>query len=383
MKIEKCLCCEGEIKSLINYGEMPLANNYNVKEKFPLEVMLCSECKHLQLSEAVDPDILFKDYPYMSGMPKTSIQYFKDFAENTLRYFPEAKTVLDIACNDGAQLDSYKQLGFETTGIDPAENLVPIAREKGHTVYCSKMEDYDRDKKFDIITAQNVVAHTSTPDKFLEKCGKVMHDNSYLFIATSQADMVVNGEYDTLYHEHISYFNTSSMKELLTRVGLFLVDVFTVPMHGTSYVFVVKKHPEEDPVTKRLYKEKEAGLFKDETYHEWVKVCNNQQVNKKLEIENYRAAGYLIVGCAAAAKGITFLNMTGTHVDFIVDTTPAKWYNAVCGTTIYPFEYLRSVKNEKILFLILAWNFKTEIVENIKKFRNNENDKIITTYTNQ
>lgn len=383
MKIEKCLCCEGEIKSLINYGEMPLANNYNVKEKFPLEVMLCSDCKHLQLSEAVDSDILFKDYPYMSGMPKTSIQYFKDFAENTLRYFPEAKSILDIACNDGAQLDAYKNAGLNTFGVDPAENLIPIARSKGHTVVCSKMEDYDRSRKFDIITAQNVVAHTSTPDKFLEKCKEVMDDNSYLFIATSQADMVINGEYDTLYHEHISYFNTSSMKELLTRVGLFLVDVFTVPMHGTSYVFVVKTHPEEDPVTKRLIKERVAGLFDEATYGQWVEKCMVQQVSKKKEIENYRNNGYLIVGCAAAAKGITFINMTGTEVDLIIDTTPSKWYNSVCNTTIYPFEYLRSIKNEKVLFVILAWNFKQEIIETIKKFRDNENDKIITTYTNR
>jgi 2-polyprenyl-3-methyl-5-hydroxy-6-metoxy-1,4-benzoquinol methylase len=382
MKIEKCLCCEGEIKSLINYGEMPLANNYNVKERFPLEVMLCKNCNHIQLSEAVDPDILFKDYPYMSGLPKTSIKYFKDFAENTLRYFPEAKSVLDIACNDGAQLDSFKELGLNTFGVDPAENLVPIARNKGHHVVCSKMEEYDRGRTFDIITAQNVVAHTSTPDKFLLRCKEVMSDSSYLFIATSQADMVVNAEYDTLYHEHISYFNTNSMKELLTRVGLFLVDVYTVPMHGTSYVFVVKTHPEDNPVTKRLLKEKDSGLFEDKTYQKWVELCKEQQIKKKEEIEEYRKNGYLIVGCAAAAKGITFLNMTGTQVDLIVDTTPSKWYNSVCNTTIFPFEYLRSLKQEKILFIILAWNFKSEIVENIIKFRKNENDKFITTYQN-
>jgi len=384
MKLTSCVACgKHNLKQILDWGEMPLANNYLVKEKFPLQVNLCTECYHLQLSEAVDPNILFSDYPYFSGTSKTSKDFFQSFAETCLRYCPEAKNVFDVACNDGSQLDAFKTFGLNTNGVDPAKNMLSVSRGKGHNVVCDTMEGVDlQGNKFDIITAQNVVAHTSTPKQMLEKCRSAMHDNSYLFICTSQADMVINNEYDTLYHEHISYFNTISMNRLLKRAGLVLVDVFKVEMHGTSYVFVAKTNPESDPVKKQIGVEEKNGLFSESIYEQWRNNINKNSILKKQEIDSYREKGYLIVGCGAAAKGITFLNMSGTRVDLIIDTTPAKWYGSVCEATIYPFEKLREIVDGKILFVILAWNFESEIVENIKRLRNNENDVFINTKTN-
>lgn len=380
-KIESCLCCGGRISEVVNYGEMPLANNYSVKEKFPLVVMVCETCHHLQLSESVNPEILFSDYPYLSGTSKTSLKFFEEFAETTLRYYPDAKYVFDIACNDGSQLDAYKKRGLNTNGVDPAKNLYKISKEKGHNVVCDILENIKDKVKFDILTAQNVLAHTSTPFEFLVKCKELMHDKSYLFVCTSQADMVINGEYDTLYHEHISYFNTLSMKKLVERAGLVLTDVFKVTMHGMSYVFVIKTQPEINPVSVQLDLEYKTGLQENGTYSKW-KLISAEKIKKKHdEIEQYRKEGYMLIGCGAAAKGITFLNISGTKLDCIVDTTPTKWYGEVASSPIYPFEYLRQVTCEKVLFIILAWNFENEIKENILKFRNNENDKIITTYS--
>lgn len=380
MKLEKCVCCDGDLTQVLDWGVMPLANNYSVKEKFPLKLNLCKECFHLQLDESVDPKVLFSDYPYHSGTSKTSLDFFKEFAETTLRYFPEAKTVLDIACNDGAQLDAFKSLGLLTYGIDPAENLLPISKGKGHNVHCGMFPDPKQLKlSYDIITAQNVVAHVPNPLEFLKGCKEIMHDGSYLFVATSQANMIKGVEFDTIYHEHISYFNTESMSRLCKRAGLHLVDVFTHSIHGTSYIFVIKRHPEVDPVKQRIYQEEKAGLYEKETYKEWVEACKVKASLTKTEIEDYRKQGYKIIGCGAAAKGITFLNMTQTKVDFIVDTTPAKWYGEAAGVPIYPFEYLRTITDEKCLYIVLAWNFEIEIKENILKFRNNEKDVFTTT----
>jgi hypothetical protein len=210
-------------------------------------------------------------------------------------------------------------------------------------------------------------------------CNKIMHDKSYMFIATSQANMITGAEYDTIYHEHLSYFNTQSMERLVNRAGLVLEDVFTNPIHGTSYIFVIKKHKTTDPVEARIKYETEAGLYEDDTYKKWVEACKEKANKTKEIIEKYREKGYKIVGCGAAAKGITFLNMSNTQMDFIVDTTPAKWYAEVCNTVIYPFEYLKTIKDEKVLFVLLAWNFSTEIKKNVILYRNNDKDVFITT----
>lgn len=380
MKLEKCLCCDSKVESILHWGLMPLANNYNVKEKFPLQLNKCVECHHLQLDESVDPEIMFKDYPYFSGTSKTSKDFFNEFASTALRIKPDAVSVLDIACNDGTQLDSFKDLGLETYGIDPAENLAPISKAKGHTIYCGMFPEKELNKSnFDIITAQNVVAHVPNPLEFLKGCKEKMHDSSILMIATSQANMVIGTEFDTIYHEHISYFNTLSMQKLCESAGLVLEDVFTHPIHGTSYIFVIRKVATKNPVSSRIDKEFKCGLYEDCTYNKWVEDCYNKAADKRSEIEKYKENGYTIVGCGAAAKGITFLNMSKTKVDFLVDTTPAKWYSQTCDATIYPFEYLKTLKDEKVLFVILAWNFQTEITNNIKKFRDNSKDIFITT----
>ena len=383
MKLTECLCCGSEsLNRILDWGNMPLANNYNVKETYPIRLNLCSECKHLQLDENVDPEILFKEYPYFSGTSKTSLDFFKEFAENALRYHPKAKNVLDIACNDGSQLDAFKNLGLETFGIDPAINVVVEAGIR-HDVYCGMFPiEKGRKEKYDIITAQNVLAHVPSPLEFLKGCKEIMHDNSYLFITASQANMITGIEFDTIYTEHISYFNTESMQRLVKRAGLTLVDVFTNPIHGTSYVFVIKINPEPDPVDVRKKLEESQGLHVEETYLKWVELCKEKAQRTKAIIEKYRDQGYRIVGCGAAAKGITFLNMSKTKMDFIVDTTPAKWYSSAGGAEIYPFEYLKSLSDEKCLFVILAWNFIIECKSNVLKFRNNINDVFISTNEN-
>jgi len=378
IKMNNCLCCEGKISQVLDWGNMSLANNYNNKEKYPLKLNVCEDCHHLQLDEAVEPEILFKDYPYFSGTSQTSLDFFEKFAETTLRAAPNAKNVLDIACNDGSQLDAYQSLGLLTYGIDPAENLKPVSEAKGHHIMCGMFENITLKNSYDIITAQNVVAHTSTPFEFISKCKEIMHDDSFLFIATSQANMVLGSEFDTVYHEHISYFNTTSMRKLVERAGLILTDVFTHPIHGTSYIFVIKK-VNNNPVDLREKLERENGLQNTETYNKWVDSSHHKANLVKDEIDEYRKKGYKIVGCGAAAKGITFLNVTKTKIDVLVDTTPAKWYNSVNDIQILPFESIRGLKDEKVLFVILAWNFEKEITSNIKKFRDNSNDIFITT----
>ena len=380
--IDSCLCCEGRLVPLVNFGQMPLVNTYGVTEKFPLAVNRCKICCHLQLSEAVDPLVLYSDYAYCSGTGKTALDFFSGFARTALSYVPNAKRVLDIASNDGSQLDAFKALGLSTSGVDPAANLAEIAKAKGHAITVGLFEEtfIPEGTTFDIITAQNVVAHTHRPMEFLSRCTDIMHKDSRLFIATSQANMVVLGECDTIYHEHISYFNAGSMMRLAERAGLRLLDIVMNDIHGTSYVFVLGIAGEPSVrVAQRIQWEKAVGLTRPGLYRWW-----KTHIAEKIErlgrtIDSYKKDGFLTVGCGAAAKGISMLNMAGVKLNVLADNTPTKHYKVTSGMLIMPFDEIANLQESKVLFVVLAWNVGLEIRRNVEQMRSRAGDVFIET----
>lgn len=391
-ELTECLCCGGtDLTLVLDLGEQPLANSFvknpaAPEDVFPLRLNICVKCSHLQLSHAVNPDLLFKNYLYVSGTSKTLLDYFDWFAETvTSQAGTNAKSVLDIACNDGSQLNSFKKLGLTTYGVDPATNLHPIS-SANHAVLCDYLTrehvTYFADKKIDIITAQNVFAHNSYPLEFLEICRDIMHDGSTLFIQTSQAEMILNNEFDTIYHEHLSFFNTNSMNELAKRAGLYLVGAVKTPIHGTSYVFTFKKVTQDtSAVQKVIDSEYEAGLQYATTYTEYAKKCHRVVEDLNAKVSELVSEGYLIVGYGAAAKGNTLLNFGKTFLDFIIDDNPLKQGLFTPGTHI-PVVGIEDLQKEniqkcKIAFVPLAWNFFTEIKSRVKKVRDNDLDVFV------
>jgi 2-polyprenyl-3-methyl-5-hydroxy-6-metoxy-1,4-benzoquinol methylase len=379
-ELTRCLCCEGSLLPLIDLGKMPLVNTYHVTDRFPLAVNRCVSCCHLQLSEFVNPEILYRDYVYCSGTGKTALRYFKEFARVAVSYFPQARSVLDIASNDGSQLDAFKNLGLETYGIDPAENLAEISSAKGHQICSLFFEETKLDRTFDIITAQNVVAHTPRLTEFLEKCASLMDDNSKLFICTSQANLIVNGECDTIYHEHISYFNSHSMVKLAARSGLIVLDIQMQDIHGTSYMFVLGKTGNMSwQVLDRMEWEFVVGLMGAPIYRWWKAHVDSKKLKLRRLIDDYVHQGFYTVGCGAAAKGISMLNMAGIKLDVLVDNTPAKWNRVTNGMEILPFNEIAKLRQDKVLFVILPWNLSPEIRQNVLKLRNDPADVFIET----
>ena len=383
--IESCLACKStELFPLLDFGSQPLANNLICHtDPYPLKVNLCKTCYHMQLSIAVDPKDMFDDYLYVSGTTNTLKKYFDWFANFAAEYNPSAHNVLDIACNDGTQLDSFKNIGIKTYGIDPAKNLFELS-SKNHSVIC----DYFNEKtasilkqKFDIIVAQNVVAHTSSPIEFLSGCKKIMHKDSLLFIQTSQANMVLNNEFDTIYHEHISFFSLNSMINLARQAGLYVIDAIKTPIHGTSWVFVIaKKAKNQCRMQNLLNMEKESGLHTLDRYIAYSKNCIDIQNQLKKTLRKFRKDGYVIVGYGAAAKGMTLLNSIDEKLDAIVDDNPLKQNTLSPGnlTPIVSSKYISEIAIDKqILFVPLAWNFFNEIQNKIKNIRNSQNDKFI------
>ena len=386
-ELSECLCCGSKQLTLVmDLGEQPLANSFiddtAISEYiFPLQVNLCTDCTHLQLSHAVNPDLMFKNYLYVSGTSKTLRDYFDSFAKSTLDYFTTPPTtMLDIACNDGSQLNSFKTLGLKTYGIDPATNLYLLS-SANHEVICDYFTQEHvatlKDKHIDIINAQNVFAHTSYPLEFLTMCKEIMHDNSRLFLQTSQANMVHNDEFDTVYHEHLSFFNVASMQALATRAGLYLIDVVKTPIHGISYKFVFATVPDIKPgVEQHLEEERVWGLQDIDTYTTWAEKCQRGVDILKEKIKEYRAEGYVIAGYGAAAKGMTLLNFGQIQLDFIIDDNPLKQNLFTPGMHIpvLSIDILKEVEDMNVVFVPLAWNFFHEISENIKTARNKEDD---------
>lgn len=384
---KECLACTStNLRTVLDLGLQPLANDYHNGEVlpiYPLRLNLCQKCFHLQLSCSVDPDLMFKNYLYVSGTTDTLKKYFDDFAKQSLEYFPKAKKILDIACNDGTQLDSYKKLGLLTFGIDPAENLYAESTEKGHTIICDYFNTNTiskfRGEKFDLITAQNVFAHTRFTEDFLKSCKEIMHDKSFLFIQTSQSNMVINNEFDTIYHEHISFFNSNSMKVLVERCGLFLYNITKTDIHGTSYIFVITKNniKQLEGVEENIKAELKHKIYDILTYPKYALKCYKATFNLKNKLLKLKKSGYLIVGYGAAAKGNTLLNFGNIDLDFIIDDNPLKQGFLTPGRNIKitsPDILTEIGEGVKIAFVPLAWNFYTEIKKRIKIVRSSKKD---------
>lgn len=383
-----CLACgSSNLVSALNLGEQPLANSFKKKpkdeeKKYPLGVNLCRDCYHLQLTYTVDPKIIYSNYLYVSGTSSTLKDYSDWFASYVDQQIEiKSNAVLDIGCNDGTQLDSFKLRSYKTYGVDPAKNIYPISSAK-HKVICDYFGPGIENKlnvKFDAIVAQNVAAHNPNPYDFLSTCANMMSDHTLLFIQTSQADMVMNNEFDTIYHEHINFFNVNSMNALAKRVGINLIDAFKTPIHGNSYVFVFSLL-KTNPYTVQNKILMENKLLQVETYQNWAKTVRNNVTDLITTINQYRNDGYKIIGYGAAAKGNTLLNYANLTLDLIVDDSPLKQGLFTPGTNVEikaPDTISKFAPDDKILYVPLAWNFFKEISEKIKFIRKNDNDKFL------
>ena len=386
----QCLACGSDnIHTALNLGEQPLANSYKdsadePEARYPLGVRLCHDCFHLQLSHTVDPEIIYKNYLYATGTNQTIKDYSKWFADFCLEACTDVKTVLDIGCNDGTQLDYFKALGVDTYGIDPAENLHSRSN-KNHNVVCDFFGPAAVDKlnkvNYDIIIAQNVCAHNPDPYGFVKTCSELMSDDTVLFIQTSQADMVLHNEFDTIYHEHVNFFNANSMNELARRSGLNLIDVIKTPIHGNSYIFVLSKQSvNQHRVQNIIDLEIAHGLLNIDTYDRWSETVHTTVNQLIATVNQHRQEGFTLVGYGAAAKGNTLLNFAGIQLDVIIDDNPLKQGKYTPGTSvpIVSIDYLQNQgQDSKLLFVPLAWNFFKEIKLKIQTARTNTNDRFL------
>lgn len=376
--LSECLCCSsGDLEIVVDFGDQPLVNNLLISKSqfyntFPLGLNYCKNCTHLQLSHFVNPDLIFKNYVYVSGTSSTLKDYFSWFANRVTFSSNSALNILDIACNDGSQLDVFKSLGHNTYGIDPAENLFPLSSQN-HKIVCDYL-NYEAISSFgisfDIIVAQNVFAHVYNPQDFLSLCSKFLTKNGCIYVQTSQAKMLEKGQFDTIYHEHISFFSQKSMNKLVSRIGSLKIDeYFSNPIHGESHVFKIINIKNDSP----LFVPEEVSYLYVEDFRNSIYLSKKFILDKLSYYKNKKIVVY-----GAAAKSIIYLNVFGIFIDEIVDDNPLKQGLFVPGvkSKVVPLEYFESYEST-IVWLILAWNFSEEITTRIKKMRPEIDDVIL------
>ena len=294
--------------------------------------------------------------------------------------------VLEIASNDGSHLSCLAGRGFDVTGIDPADNLNRIAAAAGHKVFTGFFPDTKPDGRFDVVIAMNVVAHTPTPLRLLEGVADVLAPGGVAVIQTSQALMIGNGEFDTVYHEHYSFFTVASMRALAARAGLRLERVQLVSIHGVSLLFFLRRADEAGPALSfagdatfaASWPDPEpaylsvafSGALADAAYAEFAAKAQASMTAVAARIAGHKAQGRQIALVGVAAKALTFIRAAGIAPDLYLDEAPLKVGRLVPGanTPIEPLSSIPSLTRDTV-FLIGAWNFAEELIGKIKSFK--------------
>lgn len=384
-----CRVCGGkDFIAILDLGAMPAANSFLSKaelkkkeETFPLVLYFCKTCSLVQLLDRVHPRYLFKHYDYMTSASKPLVDYFVEMGKMLKKRFLSSKNdlVVEIGGNDGVLLESLADEA-RVLNIEPAKNIAELARKRGVTTinefFSEKLAQRIRSKygSAAVVTASNVFAHIDDLDDVMRGIARLI-DNGGVFVCEAHwvGNLIGEGGFDQIYHEHLCYFSLKSFSHLMQRFGLSVFDVELTAMHGASLrLFVGRSRKVSSSVRRLAEREKKLGLDQLSTY---VAFARRVMKNRKDLLElllDLRKQNKTIVGYGAPAKGNTLLNSIGidyTMVDFIIDTTPFKQGLHTPGghIPVFPPETFRSFQPDYAL--LLAWNYADAIMAKEENFR--------------
>lgn len=385
-----CRFCGTELdNSFVNLGMSPLSNSYikpdrlNKKENYyPLHVYICSKCFLAQLEEFEPPKEIFGDYAYFSSYSDSWLNHVKQYTENIISRFKINcnHQIIEIASNDGYLLQYFKEKNISVLGVEPATNVAVDAEKKGIptiTEFFSKKiaEKLDKEgKQADLLIGNNVLAHVPNLNDFVSGMKVILKPQGIITMEFPHLlKLLTKNQFDTIYHEHFSYFSFITVDEILKTHRLTIFDVQELPTHGGSLRIYVKHDIDRskninEKVYKLIQKEKNVGLHKIETYKNFEERVKSTKRNILEFLINAKNQGKKIVGYGAPAKGNTLLNYCGIGIDFIdytVDINPYKQGLYLPGSHI-PILSPKVIKETKPEYVvILPWNLKEEIMEQL------------------
>lgn len=396
------VCGSTDLMTVLDLHEQPLANDFRTSAeaaldcpRYPLRLARCRHCHHTQLSHVVDRKTLFDSYLYASGTSRTLANYFEWLAdkvseETRTRGFElngRDAAVLEIASNDGSQLDSFRQRGWRTFGFDPARNLADEATARGHTIVVGYWGVDEapagvlppRDE-IAAIVAQNVLAHVPDPVAFTRACAAAMGPRTRLYLQTSQCEMFETGQFDTVYHEHVSFFTAHSFAKLAQESGLRITGFEITPIHGRSCLVTMERVDQiaaynGTAISSALASEALRGMTSDWFYVLYRHRAEAMRAWMHSQLESLQARGFSIAGYGAAAKGMVLLHwlnqMRGSayNISFVIDDSTLKQGRFCPGTSIpvEPSSVLATerVAQQPLVLVVFAWNFFEEIASRV------------------
>ena len=386
------MCGSTRLYKFLDLGFTPPADQFRRKDQlreadvhYPLQVVTCEDCGLAQLSYVVSPEVLYRnDYPYESSTTQTGRQHWADFAASVVKQLglSPGELAVDIGSNVGVLLGAFRDNGMNVQGVDPAANIVMIARENGIDTMCEFFND-DAARQIvaekgnaSVITATNVFAHVDDLDALMGSIKLLLNEKGvFIFEAPYFVNLLKHNEYDTIYHEHLSYLSAKPLVPFFAKHGMEVFHVEQNDIHGGSFrVFVARKgqRPVSRDVQSVIAEEERMGIYTRETLDRFA---DNVRKNKRALtwlLQSLKHQGKRIVGVSAPAKGMTLLNfcrIDSDVLDFVTEKSKLKIGRYTPGAHIPVVPDSELLAQQPDYALLLAWNFAEEIMRNLDAFR--------------
>jgi SAM-dependent methyltransferase len=387
-----CLVCRSEsVEEFLDLGETALANKFLTKEeldrdelKYPLRVGFCPECGHVQLTERVPPELMFTDYLYVSSASDTLKRHFEELAATLVprHRLGSDDLVIDIGCNDASLLKAFRRRKVKTLGVDPAVNLAEYARGSGIERYQGFFgldtvgDIIERQGRASLITATNTFPHIPDLPGFVAALEEALAPGGiFVLEAHYLVDLLRQLAFDTVYHEHVSYWALTPMVRLFESYEMEVVRAELLPIHHGQLRASVQRRGEGevDPsVAKILAAEERLGLGKVETWRAFAEKVTGIKAGLKRCLADLCREGWKLAGYGAPAKGSTLLEYLEIGPDvlpFIADRSTLKQGRYTPGTHIPIVAPDRLLKDRPDYVLLLAWNLVDEVLEQQAAYR--------------
>lgn len=392
--IDSCRLCKNKekLETVLPFGNVALANSYPLSKEenediFPLTIVKCGECGHIQLKETINPEKLFTNYLYSSSDSPSLIKHFKEFAEDIKTRFNYKKdiTILEIGSNDGILLKEFENINFgKLIGIDPAKNISERAKSIKNAEIITdffniKSSEYIKQKfgLIDIICANNVFAHVAELDSMTEGIVNCLsEDGVFIFENAYLLDTIKGLYFDQVYHEHLQYYGIIPLRKYLKSYGLEIFDIKRVNTQGGSFRIFVKKsisnkHAITSNVNDFIQKENEFGLYENKTYEVFIDKINTLKLNLKKLINQIIDEGKTIscYGCPAKfALFSKFFELDDNVIKYVVDDSKLKQERFSPGKKIPIVSREFFYKNPTNYCIISVWNMADSIINNNKNY---------------
>ena len=394
MSTTLCRSCGTALRhTFADLGMSPLANSYlkpcQLHQKeifFPLHVRVCASCFLVQLEAAVMPEDIFSEYAYFSSYSDSWLEHAKSYVDSIVQRFGvnQDSRVIEIASNDGYLLQYFVQKKIPVLGIEPARNVAESAVKRGiPTLVQFFGTEIARDlaaegKQGDLLIGNNVLAHVPDLTGFIMGLKTLLGKQGVITIEFPHLlRLIEENQFDTIYHEHLSYFSIITIEKLFSRYGLKVFDVEELPTHGGSLrIYACHEDDHSKHISARVgdlvAKEEIAGLDSLDGYLSFSKRIQRTKCKLLHFLIGAKKEGKSVAAYGAPAKGNTLLNYCGIRTDFIdytVDRSPHKQDHFLPGTHI-PIHHPDKIKETKPDYLlILPWNLKDEIMEQMAHIR--------------